>query len=84
MATQGQTVEAGSQYRAGMTNICWAVIKCTQRQHQGNFLAMSMRLIAIITMLLCVHHHVDVVAGMCANNVCVGARQRNRERKGNV
>lgn len=32
---------------------------------------MSKRLIAIITMLLCAHHHVDVVAGMCANNVCV-------------
>lgn len=62
-----------------MTNICWAVIKCTQRQHQGNFLAMSKRLIAIITMLLCAHHHVDVVAGMCANNVCVTEQDKRTE-----
>lgn len=43
---------------------------------------MPMRLIAIITMLLCAHHHVDVVAGMSANNVCVSKTNEQREREG--
>lgn len=43
---------------------------------------MSKRLIAIITMLLCAHHHVDVVAGMCANNVCVTEQDKRTATEG--
>lgn len=43
---------------------------------------MSKRLIAIITMLLCAHHHVNVVAGMCANNVCVTEQDKRTETEG--